>query len=470
MERPAPRLPSFRLSPILLARHRLPRARHGTLVQVVLYLGSCIETLYRPNRSPFSEITSLASSTAVLSVLPLPKRMPRSSALESASGPSESRRSRGLSSGGSCFMVYRRPIHSHSITERRDLVPADPEALQHPHRQREWQPDNVGVVAPDPLHEHRGPALDGVSSRLAHALPQARVGFYLFLAGGPHLHLREGVAHHQLLPPGNSHPRMDLVDATAQEQEHPAHLLVAPGLAQDTLAVWQINDRVRREDDVVRVSGDGECLAAGIGLDGRSGIFQRQLGEAALHGLEVVADSAEQVYAPGRLGGEDEPHSLRAEEEIQLPGGALWGVGAVDQVVRHTQGQVPAEGTGGGVGGVGRAHEGTHRLDGALAPNPHRDDGGRGDELDQLLEEGLLAVLGVVLLGEFAAHIHEPEGADVEALVLYAADDLADEPATDAITLHQHQGLFQGLSPFTNRSSCRYAGGYRSTGRCPTPC
>jgi len=27
------------------------------------------------------------------------------------------------------------------------------------------------------------------------------------------------VAHHQLLPPGNSHPRMDLVDATTQEQE-----------------------------------------------------------------------------------------------------------------------------------------------------------------------------------------------------------------------------------------------------------
>src|SRR5215211_2891251 len=132
MERPAPRLLSFRLSPILLARHRLPRARHGTLVQVVLYLGSCIETLYRPNRSPFSEITPLASSTAVFSVLPLPKRMPRSSALERASGPSESRRSRGLSSGGSCFMVYRRPIHSHSITEQRYPVPVDPKSFTIP--------------------------------------------------------------------------------------------------------------------------------------------------------------------------------------------------------------------------------------------------------------------------------------------------------------------------------------------------
>src|SRR5215212_2480099 len=53
-------------------------------------------------------MTCPASSTAVFSLLPVPKRMPSNSALESASGPSDKSRSRGLSSGGSCLIVYLR--------------------------------------------------------------------------------------------------------------------------------------------------------------------------------------------------------------------------------------------------------------------------------------------------------------------------------------------------------------------------
>src|SRR5688500_2949009 len=53
-------------------------------------------------------MTCPASSTAVLSLLPVPRRMASNSALESASGPSDNSRSRGLSSGGSCLMVYLR--------------------------------------------------------------------------------------------------------------------------------------------------------------------------------------------------------------------------------------------------------------------------------------------------------------------------------------------------------------------------
>ena len=40
------------------------------------------------------------------------------SALESASGPSDNSRSRGLSSGGSCLIVYLRPCTSYSILYR----------------------------------------------------------------------------------------------------------------------------------------------------------------------------------------------------------------------------------------------------------------------------------------------------------------------------------------------------------------
>jgi hypothetical protein len=77
-----------------------------------LCFGSCIVTPCKPKRSPLSEMTCPASATAVFSLLPVPRRIASNSALESASGPSDNSRSRGLSSGGSCLMVYLRPCTS----------------------------------------------------------------------------------------------------------------------------------------------------------------------------------------------------------------------------------------------------------------------------------------------------------------------------------------------------------------------
>ncbi len=88
----------------------------------------------------------------------------------------------------------------------------------------------------------------------------------------------------------------------------------------------------------------------------------------------------------------------------------------MDEVVRQAQGKVAPDRAGGGFGGVRRAHEVAYHLYGALAPYPHGDDGGRGYELDELLEERLVAVLGVVLLGKLAAHVHELQRVDVQAL------------------------------------------------------
>ena len=89
-------------------RHR-SRVQHRNVTQTVLCFRTCIDTPCNPKRSPLSEMTCPASSTAVCSLLPVPKRMPSNSALESASGPSDNSRSRGLSSRGSCFIVYLRP-------------------------------------------------------------------------------------------------------------------------------------------------------------------------------------------------------------------------------------------------------------------------------------------------------------------------------------------------------------------------
>src|SRR5215211_7108517 len=88
-------------------QHHSPE-QHKNSAQSVLCFRTCIETPCNPKRSPLSEMTCPASSTAVFSLLPVPRRIASNSALESASGPSAKSRSRGLSSGGSCLMVYLR--------------------------------------------------------------------------------------------------------------------------------------------------------------------------------------------------------------------------------------------------------------------------------------------------------------------------------------------------------------------------
>jgi hypothetical protein len=90
-----------------LQQHSL--AQHRNAAQRVLCFRTCTETPCNPKRSPLSEMTSPARATAVFSLLPVPSRIASNSALESASGPSDNSRSRGLSSGGSCLMVYLRP-------------------------------------------------------------------------------------------------------------------------------------------------------------------------------------------------------------------------------------------------------------------------------------------------------------------------------------------------------------------------
>jgi hypothetical protein len=91
----------------VLLKHHSP-LQHRNAAQSVLCFRTCTETPCNPKRSPLSEMTCPASATAVLPLLPVPRRMASNSALESASGPSDNSRSRGLSSGGSCLMVYLR--------------------------------------------------------------------------------------------------------------------------------------------------------------------------------------------------------------------------------------------------------------------------------------------------------------------------------------------------------------------------
>src|SRR5207342_1397052 len=62
-----------------------------------------------------------------------------------------------------------------------------------------------------------------------------------------------------------------------------------------------------------------------------------------------------------------------------------------------------------------------------------------GDERDELAEERLSLVLGVVLLGERPGDLDQTGAAELVAATLEAGDDLAAECATDAVRLDENE-------------------------------
>ena len=74
-----------------------------------------------------------------------------------------------------------------------------------------------------------------------------------------------------------------------------------------------------------------------------------------------------------------------------------------------------------------------------LAADGEREDGARRDERDELAEEGLALVLGVVLLRERAGDLEQAGAAELVAATLEAGDDLAAERATDAVRLDEDE-------------------------------
>ena len=63
----------------------------------------------------------------------------------------------------------------------------------------------------------------------------------------------------------------------------------------------------------------------------------------------------------------------------------------------------------------------------------------RGDESDELVEEGLLAVLRVVLLAEVALHLQQLSRAYGEAAPLDPREDLAGQPSLHGVGFDQDQ-------------------------------
>jgi hypothetical protein len=88
---------------------------------------------------------------------------------------------------------------------------------------------------------------------------------------------------------------------------------------------------------------------------------------------------------------------------------------------------------------IGRPHHLPNDRDRIVAFDRHRDNRTRRDEVEQLAEERLLDMLGVVFAREFLVdrdHLHRD---DVERLLLETPDDLAGELPPDSVRLHEHE-------------------------------
>ena len=94
----------------------------------------------------------------------------------------------------------------------------------------------------------------------------------------------------------------------------------------------------------------------------------------------------------------------------------------------------------------------------AIAFGPSRasgDERRRDDELHEPGEERLLAVGGVVPLGEVAIDVDELEADELQAALLVAGEDAADELALDAVGLDEDEGPFGGRHVSLGCGSCR---------------
>ena len=99
---------------------------------------------------------------------------------------------------------------------------------------------------------------------------------------------------------------------------------------------------------------------------------------------------------------------------------------------------------GAAVAGIRRAHRRPDDRDRRLALEHERKRRRGGDELDELAEERLLAVLGVVLVRELAVDLDELRGAQGQAAALEARQDLAGERALDGVRLDQDECPLDG--------------------------
>src|SRR5436309_924987 len=117
----------------------------------------------------------------------------------------------------------------------------------------------------------------------------------------------------------------------------------------------------------------------------------------------------------------------------------------MNNVEANFQGIVPANGAGEGFGGISRAHRGTDDADGFWSFQYANDDRARGDVFDQTGVEGFAFVDAIVLFRQLWRNLNQLEADKLEAALLKAIDDVADESALDAFGFDNNECLFHRM-------------------------
>src|SRR4029079_15421345 len=155
----------------------------------------------------------------------------------------------------------------------------------------------------------------------------------------------------------------------------------------------------------------------------------------------------------------------------RLAGGRLRRVRAVHHVLPDGDREVAADRPGRRLDRVRRADDLARGGDGLVALEDHRDERAGGDELDELAEERLAVVLGVVALGEVLVHGHLLQRHEAQALAFEAGDDLAGQAARERVGLDQDEGPVHGVSVLPKDSLAGHGDGgasYDAVAPCST--
>ncbi len=114
----------------------------------------------------------------------------------------------------------------------------------------------------------------------------------------------------------------------------------------------------------------------------------------------------------------------------------------MDEVVVDGEGHIATDGAGFGFDGVGCAHHHADGFGGVGAGDSEGDYRAADEVVDNVVEEGPLAVLGIVSFDGFTGGVHELETGDFEAPEFDAANDFTIEVASDSAGLDENQSCF----------------------------
>jgi len=118
---------------------------------------------------------------------------------------------------------------------------------------------------------------------------------------------------------------------------------------------------------------------------------------------------------------------LLLEPQGQLTLGRLIRIGSMDQVPSGFHREITSDGSIIRCRGLGRSDHLSCGGDDVQSAVTERDDGPRAEVLDQIVEEGLALVLGVVGLCELTGGNQDLDRAQLQALPFESAHDLGDE-------------------------------------------